>query len=64
MKNKIIILILLLFSINSFSCPKIKGILIDACGTREELNEWMVLTTDTAIVINNLKIDYDINNNS
>ena len=56
--------ILLLFSMNSFSCPKIKGILIDACGTREELNEWMVLTTDTAIVVNNLRIDYDINNNS
>lgn len=56
--------ILLVFSMNSFSCPKIKGILIDACGTREELNEWMVLTTDTAIVVNNLRIDYDINNNS
>ena len=63
-KNKIIILILLLFSINSFSCPKIKGILIDACGTKEELNEWMVLTTDTAIIVNNLRIDYDANNNS
>ena len=64
MKNKIIILILLLFSINSFSCPRIKGILIDACSSREELNEWMVLTTDTAIVVNNLRIDYDANNNS
>ena len=63
-KNKLIILIILLFSINSFSCPKIKGILIDACGTREELNEWIVLTTDTAIILNNLKIDFDINNNS
>lgn len=63
-KNKLIILTLLLFSINSFSCPKIKGILIDACGTREELNEWMVLTTDTNIILNNLKIDFDINNNS
>lgn len=49
---------------NSFSCPRIKGILIDACSTREELNEWIVLTTDTAIVVNNLRIDYDANNNS
>lgn len=56
--------IILLFSLNNYSCPKIKGILIDACSTREELNEWMVLTTDTAIVVNNLRIDYDINNNS
>ncbi len=53
-----------IFSINSFSCPKIKGILIDACGAREELNEWMVLTTDIDIAINNLRIDYDVNNNS
>ena len=58
------VLFFMFITLNAFSCPKIKGILIDACGTREELNEWMVLTTDTAIVINNLKIDYDINNNS
>lgn len=63
MKNKMIILVLLFFSINGFSCPKIKGILIDACSLREEVNEWMVLTTNTSIAINNLKIDYDVNNN-
>ena len=63
-KTSLFTTILLLFSINSFSCPRIKGILIDACSTREELNEWMVLTTDTAIVVNNLRIDYDANNNS
>lgn len=56
--------IILLFSLNNYSCPKIKGILIDACSTREEINEWMVLTTDTTIVVNNLRIDYDANNNS
>lgn len=56
--------IILLFNLNNYSCPKIKGILIDACSTREEINEWMVLTTDTTIVVNNLRIDYDANNNS
>lgn len=65
MKNIIIIIFSLLVFTSSYSqCPKIKGILIDACSTREEINEWMVLTTDTAIVVNNLRIDYDANNNS
>lgn len=62
--KKITFLILLFLSIISLGCPKIKGILIDACGTREETNEWMVLTTDVSISLNSLKIDFDINNNS
>ena len=64
MKKIIIILISFLY-INGYSqCPKIKGILIDACGTREETNEWMVLTTNTSIVVNSLQIDFDVNNNT
>lgn len=65
MKRIIIILIGILSIINGYSqCPKIKGILIDACGTREETNEWMVLTTNADIVVNNLQIDFDANNNT
>ncbi|MBX7077369.1 MAG: hypothetical protein K1X33_08680 [Methanobacteriaceae archaeon] len=56
-------LFLLFIALNSFGCPRIKAILIDACGTIEEKNEWMVLTTDIPISINNLVIDYDVNNN-
>ena len=56
--------IILLFSLNNYSCPKIKGILIDACSSREQLNEWMVLTTEITIAVNNLITDYDLNNNS
>lgn len=51
-------------TLNAFGCPKIKGILIDACGTNEERNEWMVLTTDVSVSVNSLIIDYDVNNNS
>lgn len=58
------VLFFMFITLNAFSCPKIKGILIDACGTNEERNEWMVLTTDTIVSINNLVIDYDVNNNS
>lgn len=58
------VLFFIFITFNTFSCPRIKGILIDACGTNEERNEWMVLTTDVSVSVNSLIIDYDINNNS
>ena len=58
------ILFFMFITLNAFGCPKIKGILIDACGTNEERNEWMVLTTDVSVSVNSLIIDYDGNNNS
>ena len=62
--KKLFILILLSFYFLSYSqCPRIKSIMIDACGTNEERNEFMVLTTPIAITVNNLKIDFDANNN-
>jgi hypothetical protein len=57
------VLFFMFISLNMFSCPKIKSILIDACGTNEERNEWLVLTTDISISINSLVIDYDPSNN-
>lgn len=64
MKN-LLFTYLLFVTLNTFSqCIKIKGILIDACSSREELNEWFVLTTDSQININSLRVDFDVNNNS
>ena len=57
------ILFFMFITLNAFGCPKIKGILIDACGTNEERNEWMVLTTTDSVSINSLIIDYDPSNN-
>ena len=63
--KKLFILILLSSYLLSYSqCPRIKSIMIDACGTNEERNEFMVLTTPIAITVNNLKIDFDANNNT
>lgn len=63
--RKFFILILFFSCFVSYSqCPRIKSILIDACGANEERNEFMVLTTTVSIIVNNLKVDFDANNNS
>jgi hypothetical protein len=61
---RVLLLLFMFVSLDLVSCPRIKSILIDACGTNEERNEWMVLTTDVSVSVNSLIIDYDGNNNS
>lgn len=63
--KKLLFTYILFIALNTFSqCVRIKGVLIDACSSREELNEWIVLNTDRQINIDSLRIDFDTNNNS
>ena len=64
MKQFFILTLFFSFFFSYSQCPRIKSIMIDACGTIEEKNEFMVLTTTVDIVVNNLKVDFDGANNT
>lgn len=43
-------------------CPSIVAIMIDACGT-EQNNEFVVINSGGGFLVDNLQMDYDVNNN-
>lgn len=45
-------------------CPEILAIWIDACGTPESANEFMIIHSGSGFNVNNLGLDYDPSNNN